>query len=204
MAGCGIGSSLAVLEVWVHAGGGGEEPGAEVIGGEGGVARGFRIVLRSQDIGGGEGGDGAGEGEEGVAVGGEGGWEVVGFGVEVIGRGGGVGAADRGDGDGLGVEEGVGGGEDAVVVDGGDVGMDGVEVGLGGLDAGFGAEQGGGAEEGEGGADAEGAAGWRGVGHGVLALASRHGSQSDYFVSVSTCLRLGAGFSSNAFKHICD
>ncbi len=139
---CG-GYGLGVLDAGRHAGGGGEEPGAEVSGGLLGVA-----WVAGEEEGGGEGGDVEAEVEQGVAVGGEGGrvggavwvlgllspWAgwvggvgrvVFGFGVEIVRGAGAAGAEQGGEGDGGLGEVAIGLGEDAIMVDRGDVGAGG-------------------------------------------------------------------------------
>ncbi len=154
---------LGVFEVRRHCRGGIDEPGAEVGGGVGTVEFGAGGVGGGGDQGGGgERGDEEGEAEKGVGVGAGGlgvgvGGGGGGLGVEVVGGAGCVGDGEGGEGCwGLG-EGGVGCGEDAVVVDGGDVGVG------GGGGGGLGEEVG--REEGGGGLGEEGAAG---EGHGEV------------------------------------
>ena len=139
------GDGLAVEDAGCHAGGGVDEPGAEVGGCVLGVSR-----VAGEEVGGGEGGDVEAEVEQGVAVGGEGvgvggfvglqdpgcggvggvGEVIFGFGVEVVGSAGAARSGKGREGDGRLGEIAVCLGEDAVVVDGGDVGTGG-GLGLG-------------------------------------------------------------------------
>ncbi len=167
----GMRQDAAVIEAGGHGGSGFDEPCAEVENGVGGVA-----VIVGEEMGGGECWDGEAEGEESVAVGGEGldgrrrgvcvGIELgEGFGVVVVRGTGRAGAGEGGDGGGDEGEVASGLGEDAVVIDGGDIGVGASEGGgWSGL-----AEEGAWGEEQGGGGGAEGAAGGgggRGVWHG--------------------------------------